>query len=440
VRSRIIGPYRAACIWLCILILPSIASAYDVHLDVPFKSQVPPPSSDKWSVDKKGNKVWPATKNCGQTCVLMISSYYKQTAPTEQDIKTIDDWLFQTFNDPVNDYLGSITSTDKLVKLATDFAGFTDVAKHSDWTLDNLKDELNQGFPVVVAVWTDMSVGGKHEQHFMVLVGMDDDFVYVNDPGKTKGKNNKYSIARFKTAWENQHSAVVTIHSKISGSCTPVPQGLVGWWPGEGNANDLTGSNNGTLVNGATFSLGEVGQAFNLNGVNQYIQIPNQPGLNPTSGITDEVWVKLVMMPPVSITNGWDPMDNNGPASHQGSHLLRILNDGSVAFGILKPGTIDWQLVQTGTGKVTAGSFVHVAGTYDASTGKQCVYVNGNPTCSQFASSVLNATNNTLTLGGDSWNGIYLNGEVDEPAIYNRALSASEIQAIFNAGSAGKCK
>ena len=31
-------------------------------------------------------------------------------------------------------------------------------------------------------------------------------------------------------------------------------------------------------------------------------------------------------------------------------------------------------------------------------------------------------------------------GPIDEVEIFNRALSASEIQAIDNAGSAGKCK
>ena len=36
--------------------------------------------------------------------------------------------------------------------------------------------------------------------------------------------------------------------------------------------------------------------------------------------------------------------------------------------------------------------------------------------------------------------GRYLNGLMDEVEIYNRALSAAEIQAIFNAGSAGKCQ
>src|SRR6266545_3162494 len=46
--------------------------------------------------------------------------------------------------------------------------------------------------------------------------------------------------------------------------CVPPLSGLVSWWPGEGNANDLVGSNNGTLLNGVSFAEGIVGQAFNF--------------------------------------------------------------------------------------------------------------------------------------------------------------------------------
>ncbi|MGD0260559.1 MAG: hypothetical protein ABSD29_12135, partial [Verrucomicrobiota bacterium] len=34
--------------------------------------------------------------------------------------------------------------------------------------------------------------------------------------------------------------------------CFPAPSGLVSWWPGDGNANDIASTNNGTLQGGAT--------------------------------------------------------------------------------------------------------------------------------------------------------------------------------------------
>jgi hypothetical protein len=47
-------------------------------------------------------------------------------------------------------------------------------------------------------------------------------------------------------------------------SCAPLPSGAVSWWPGDGNTNDIVGSNHGQLVGGAKFAPGFVGEAFNL--------------------------------------------------------------------------------------------------------------------------------------------------------------------------------
>ena len=55
--------------------------------------------------------------------------------------------------------------------------------------------------------------------------------------------------------------------------CVPPPAGLVAWFPGEGNANDVLGVSNGTLQGGATFATGKVGQAFSLNGGGGYVAI-----------------------------------------------------------------------------------------------------------------------------------------------------------------------
>ena len=55
----------------------------------------------------------------------------------------------------------------------------------------------------------------------------------------------------------------------------PITDGLVGYWPGDGTADDLSGNNNhGTLENGATFGTGIVGQAFSLDGMDDYVDIP----------------------------------------------------------------------------------------------------------------------------------------------------------------------
>ena len=51
--------------------------------------------------------------------------------------------------------------------------------------------------------------------------------------------------------------ALITPASQVAAqSCVQPPDGLVSWWPGDGNANDIQDSNYGTLQNGATFAPG----------------------------------------------------------------------------------------------------------------------------------------------------------------------------------------
>src|ERR1039458_1830741 len=50
--------------------------------------------------------------------------------------------------------------------------------------------------------------------------------------------------------------------------CVTPPSGLVSWWPGEGNPNDVVDGNTGVLYGGVGYTNGMVGQAFNLNGAN----------------------------------------------------------------------------------------------------------------------------------------------------------------------------
>ena len=55
----------------------------------------------------------------------------------------------------------------------------------------------------------------------------------------------------------------------------PSPSGLIGWWPGDTNANDLASTNNGTLEAGATAgNPGYVGGSFLFDGTNDFVSIP----------------------------------------------------------------------------------------------------------------------------------------------------------------------
>ncbi len=74
-------------------------------------------------------------------------------------------------------------------------------------------------------------------------------------------------------------SAVATLAVNLVAPCVSSPAGLIGWWPGDGNANDIAGTNHGALQGSATANTaGVAGSAFKLNGTNGYVQIPDCGG------------------------------------------------------------------------------------------------------------------------------------------------------------------
>src|SRR5205814_7834235 len=72
-------------------------------------------------------------------------------------------------------------------------------------------------------------------------------------------------------------SSVATLTVTAPGNCLgSAPPGLVGWWPAEGNANDIAGANNGSLVGGVTATApGLVGATFTFDGISGSVQAPD---------------------------------------------------------------------------------------------------------------------------------------------------------------------
>src|SRR5436309_3014416 len=87
--------------------------------------------------------------------------------------------------------------------------------------------------------------------------------------------------------------AMLKIFQADAASCLSAPNGLVNWWPGDGNALAIVGTNNGTLQGGATATgLGVAGTAFTFDGTNSFVQIADSQVLHPTN-FTIEAWVRF---------------------------------------------------------------------------------------------------------------------------------------------------
>jgi hypothetical protein len=222
-------------------------------------------------------------------------------------------------------------------------------------------------------------------------------------------------------------------------SCVTAPADLVSWWPGDGDATDIEGGYNGTLVNGASFAAGFVssgtGQAFSLDGVNDFVSMPHSAALEPAQ-ITVDAWIKA------GPSQGGDlslVVDKSHGAIDATGWVIQIDRaSGRVHFnsgnGSSFPGVAS-------TSNVLDDSWHFIAATLDGSTMK--MYVDGALETSAAYSGTPAGNMRGVNIGG-WWGGggfhRWFKGLIDEVEIYNRALSADEIADIFNAGSGGKCK
>lgn len=209
--------------------------------------------------------------------------------------------------------------------------------------------------------------------------------------------------------------------------------GLIASWHADGNAYDSVGSNQGTLLDNTGFQAGVRGSAFALDGVNDGVVVPNTNGIfNLVNQWTLSTWVK-------PFTDGFDA--RNAPI------LWKVATDG----GNEDTFTLGWTTENrfaAGLERASDGydfaissemhaknQFYHVLATYDNADLK--IYVNGILEGSiTIGAAVAYTGPSALRIGNilntnHGYAGVF-QGLIDETLIYNRALNATEVTAIYS--------
>jgi hypothetical protein len=211
-----------------------------------------------------------------------------------------------------------------------------------------------------------------------------------------------------------------------------VPSGLISWWPAGGNALDVTTNHNdGTLHGNATYAAGEVGQAFTFDGNGDFIEVTNSASLSPTNGITVDAWVFVEG----GQSTHRDIVSKDGETTDR--QFVITVSDQNKFRAHIGVSNVLYYIDATNT--VPLSNWTHVAMTYDKTN--LSLYVNGVRQTTGAVSGPIMVTAEPVRIGGGAPAGrtqCYFTGRIDEPDIFSRALSASEIKAIYDAGPAGK--
>lgn len=219
-------------------------------------------------------------------------------------------------------------------------------------------------------------------------------------------------------------------------------EGLVAYYPFDGNANDESGNENDGTVDGATLITdrnGNPNSAYYFDGVNDFINVPPSPILSVSHEFTISVW----------ISPNYDNME-----LRSNYHIIKMggskrdTRNTNYRIGLFDDAGISAQLVHLGMGNgntyygyymcninepIPEDIWTHVTATYNGENKTVKIFINGviNRTHLNVPKDPITG-NWALRIGDDygGWKSFY-EGLIDDIRIYNRVLSEAEVSALY---------
>jgi len=209
-------------------------------------------------------------------------------------------------------------------------------------------------------------------------------------------------------------------HAKID------KKNIMGVWlfdEGKGDvAEDASGNGNDGELNGATWDKGKFGNAISLDGAGNFVEIPESASLDTRENITISAWIYPTKDGPI--------VNYQHPGGTWGTHLwitapsdlfVRVIKrDAAFTTNIICPTSLkEWH---------------HVATSYDYSSGKVKLFLDGNECQSLDIGVTEQSTHGPVFIGKAPWDGRAFKDFIDEVVIFNVVLSEADIQDIMNKG------
>lgn len=197
----------------------------------------------------------------------------------------------------------------------------------------------------------------------------------------------------------------------------------------ENNANDTSGTYNGTATN-VTYSTGKFGQGAVFNGTSSYVSTPiTGATYRSGAGYTISLWASFADL----AADRCLVADNT-----VGCIELSRYSDNTLGFRALKSDNSTPVITTVSTHFTPVlNQFYHIVIAWDGTTAANAVklYVNNSIVATKTASLPLsNQGDFTTTFIGRRTDGLYFYGSIDQARIFNRALTALEVQNLYTEG------
>lgn len=207
--------------------------------------------------------------------------------------------------------------------------------------------------------------------------------------------------------------------------------GLVAHYPFNGNANDESGNGNHGIVDGAALTddrFGNKQSAYNFDGINDKIEIPDNFNILAPATLTISVWAKRIDKNGGNGSSGMILYKGNYSPSPNMAYSIEVL-DNTYSL-ILRSDTAGGAHIKTVSMKLN--KWYHLLGIFDNSTKQKSFYVNGELVGKLRFNEKIKQKVEPLCIGAYCYEDAFMfNGNIDDIYIYNRALTESEIQQLY---------
>jgi parallel beta-helix repeat protein len=263
--------------------------------------------------------------------------------------------------------------------------------------------------------------------------------VYYTTDGQSPTESSALYTGKFKVsdstlvkakAFKNNFVPSSEASAWFANTVSPVPvdTGLVAHWKfdeGKGTAAaDSSGNGNkGALIGRPVWTTGKIGNALSFDGINDNVTVADSNSLDLTSSFTLSAWVN-----PASTFTDFRSILIKNYKYYIYASVAGYCGDGSPLGGFSE--TTDRTVCQPSP--LPVNTWTHLAVTYNGST--LTLYRDGVAVATSNASGAPSPTTGTLQIGGSQF-GEYFKGLIDEVRIHNKALSATEIQTVYQQDS-----
>lgn len=279
-------------------------------------------------------------------------------------------------------------------------------------------------------------IGGSDGSASVSVSGGTPGYSYLWSPsGATTSTISGLTAGNYSVTITDASGCTVSLSISVSQPGTPVLScmgaflplnlfdGLVGWWPFCGDAEDESGNGNNGTVNGATLTIdrfGNANSAYEFDGVDDFIEVNDTTSLN-LQNYSVSVWANPSVISAI-------PMEIVAKGQYPYNYGININDSNQNISGFYNENNNYAQITTSATNYIN--SWKNIVLTYN---GVSCsLYVDGMLSGTTLASNIIPQVGDLLF--GKVPTGYNFNGIVDDIGIWNRALDSSEVVQLYNTG------